>query len=292
MSFLFVDRILEFIPGKTCKGLKHVTYDDIYLSYDKNHNLCFNPCMVGETIGQLAAWNAMFSFDFKKRPVAGVVESATVHRNALIGETILLEATINSLDSSAIQYNARASVGNEEIFSINNAIGPMLTMDDFIDEDLIRKQFQEISRPGEWSESPRALEEIKTKFTPNLVPMTYDKIIELDPGVRMVATKKISRQAPYFPDHFPNKPVLPMSVLLECKLNLTHRFIKLSGLNNSYTIQEMRKIKMNEFIYPGDEVVSSIIVKHQDENEMILRYRSEILGRRICVLEIIMLRDV
>ena len=31
MRFLFVDRILELVPGKSIRGIKHVTQDDFYL---------------------------------------------------------------------------------------------------------------------------------------------------------------------------------------------------------------------------------------------------------------------
>lgn len=295
MSFLFVDRILEFTPGKTCRGLKHVTYDDLYLFRDVNNNLCFNPSMIGETLGQLAAWNAMFSFDFKRRPVAGVVESAKINRNVLVGETIFLEATIDNLDETAVQYNACAKIDNEEVFTITSALGPMLPMNDFIDDDLIRKQFNEISRPAAWQSSAISLADIS--FQPptnisNIIYPTYDKIIELEPGVKLVAIKKISRQAPYFPDHFPNKPVLPMTILIDCNIDLAHRFISKSTYADKYHLTEIRKIKMNDFVYPGDEIVSSVTIKNHDEDELILRYRTEVLGKRVCVLEIVMCRKI
>jgi 3-hydroxymyristoyl/3-hydroxydecanoyl-(acyl carrier protein) dehydratase len=290
MSFLFVDRITEFSPGIKCQGLKHITNDDVYLSYDKNNNLYFNPSMIGETLGQLAAWNAMFSVDFTKRPVAGVVESVRLHRNAFIGETLILESCIDSIDEDAIHYHSSARVGDELVLSISNALGPMLPMEDFIDESLIKKQFNEIHRPGEWDNSSDLSDNYKilqTK-TPSIVPMSFDKIIEHEPGVKLVATKKITRQAPYFPDHFPNKPVLPLTVLLECKVNLAKQFISQAGYTNNYHLKELRKIKMNEFVYPGDEVKSTLIAKSFTEDEFVLRYRSEVSGRRVCVLEIVM----
>lgn len=291
MSFLFVDRIIDFVPGKTCRGLKHVTFDDTYLFKDENGELCFSPCIIGETLGQLAAWNVMFNNDFTMRPVAGVVESAQLHRNVKVGETLLLEATIDSADDEAVQYSAKAFVDGEEVFCITKAIGPMLPMENFIEQDLIKRQFEEICRPGEWTGSSDLSSDflIAKDHTPrSKAALTYDRVIEHDPGVRVVGCKKISRQAPYFPDHFPNKPVLPMTILLECKINLAYQFIEKANMPIKYKLKELRKIKMNDFVLPGSEVVTSLIIKNQDANELILRFRSEVARKRVCVMEMVM----
>ncbi len=292
MSFLFVDRIIEFIPKKTCRGIKHITHDDKYLCINEKNELCFNPPMIGETLGQLAAWNVMFSCDFKMRPVAGVVECAQLHRNVKVGETLLLEANIDSIEQDAVQYSAKAYVDEEEVFCITRAIGPMLPMETFISEDLIKRQFNEIYRLGEWGGNSNLATDFtvnKTNINSTLINLTYDRVIEYDPGVRVVGCKKISRQAPYFPDHFPNKPVLPMTVLLECKINLAYQFIEKANLPYKYKLKELRKIKMNDFVFPGDEVVTSLIIKKQEDDEIILRFRSEVARKRVCVMEMVMI---
>lgn len=292
MSFLFVDRIIDFAPGKTCQGIKHITNDDEYLFYSKDNELCFSPCMIGETLGQLAAWNVMFSFDFKKRPVAGVVECARLNRNVFKGETLLLKANIDSLDDEAVQYSAQAYVGDEEVFNISRAIGPMLPMQDFIAEDLVKAQFNEIYRPGEWSDYTASLSDFHLKSsnaTIYTVPMSYDRVIEHEHGVRMIAAKKITRQSPYFRDHFPNKPVLPMTVLLESKINLAYEFASKTELFKNYKLKDLQKIKMNDFVHPGDEIVTSLIVIKQEKDELRLRFRTEVAKKRVCVMEMVMI---
>ena len=56
-----------------------------------------------------------------------------------------------SVDDRAVQYHSVARVGEELIFSIEGALGPLLPMADFIDTDEIRRQFTEIYHPGDWS---------------------------------------------------------------------------------------------------------------------------------------------
>ena len=290
MRFLFVDRILQLTPGELVRGIKHITPDDHYLCSDDQGQLCFMPSLVGETLGQLAAWNVMLSHNFKLRPVAGVVSSARLYRPALVGETLLLESFIDAMDDTAVQYHSVARVGEEVVFRIDGALGPLLPMADFIDEDLVRRQFDEINRPGDYLPFTTVDPLIRPQGVKGVSErsMLFDFIIASDPGVSLSAVKRITRAAPYFPDHFPNKPVLPMTVLLECKCNLAREFVARSGLTPQYQLQEMRKIKMNVFVQPGDVLTTHVTVKTQDANELVLSFRSEVDGKRVCVLDMVM----
>lgn len=295
MRFLFVDRIVHLSPGEWVGGIKHVTRDDAYLTSDERGRACFIPSLIGETLGQLAAWNVMQQNDFTLRPVAGVVSSARLHRPAYVGETLLLESYIDSLDERAVHYHSVARVGDEQVFSIEGALGPLLPMADFIDSALIRQQFAEINHPADWSEicnthaSPAVLE--LSGHGPTIAPLSFDRIIASEAGTSLVAEKRITRAAPYFPDHFPNKPVLPMTVLLECKLNLAREFVKRAGYPIKYQVSELRKIKMNEFVQPGDVVVCHVKVKQLTDSELILTYRSEVNGKRVCVVDVVLIPE-
>ncbi len=248
------------------------------------------PSLIGETLGQLAAWNVMLSNDFQRRPVAGVVSSARLHQSAFVGETLFLESFIDELDDTAVQYHSVARVNDDIVFSIEGALGPLLPMGDFIDSDVVRRQFSEIYRPGDslvCSRSQRD-ENLSPRMTAVITPLLFDSILTSEPGVRLSAEKRITRAAPYFADHFPNKPVLPMTVLLECKINLAREFVAQAQFSTPYHVQALRKIKMNVFVHPGDVLTSFVTVKSHDANELVLSFRSEVDGKRVCVLEMVM----
>lgn len=289
MRFLFVDRIVESVPGELVKGVKHVTKDDTYLTSDRQGKLCFIPSLIGETLGQLAAWNVMAHNQFTLRPVAGVVSSAQLHRPAYPGETILLESYIDRLDDTAVEYHSFARVGNELIFTIEGALGPLLPMADFISDEEIRLQYAQIYRPGDWSTYTQlTASSLDLEISRPIPALTFDRILNSEQGISLVAEKRIAGAAAYFRDHFPKKPVLPMTVLLECKSNLAYEFIAQAGYTQNYQISELRKIKMNEFIQPGDVVTCFVKVKQQDEQQLILSFRSEVEGKRVCVVDIVM----
>jgi 3-hydroxymyristoyl/3-hydroxydecanoyl-(acyl carrier protein) dehydratase len=294
MRFLFVDRIVQSSPGQFVRGIKHITGDDTFLTVDEQGLPCFIPCLIGEAVGQLAAWNVMQHNGFSQRPVAGIVASAKLHRPAYVGETLLLESYIDNLDERAVEYHSVAKVGDDLIFSVEGALGPLLPMTDFIHIDEVIQQYNEIDRPGDWplisvASSAVTQEELCGYSGLTMVPMAFDRISSCEPGVRLVAEKRITRAAPYLPDHFPKKPVLPMTVLLECKLNLAREFIARAGYTQQYKVRELRKIKMNEFVHPGDIVECCVTVKRHTEDELVLAYRSEVAGKRVCVVEVVLI---
>lgn len=294
MRFLFVDRIVQSSPGELIRGLKHVTKEDSCLTVDEQGRPCFISSLIGETLGQLAAWNVMTHNQFTQRPVAGVVASVCVKRPVYVGETVLLESFIDSLDSTAVEYHSEARVGDEPVFIIDGALGPLLPMEQFSDPCVVRQQYEEIYRPGDWASVvdiqkqviPRALDVSNDVL--RYSKFTFDQVIELEPGVSLVAVKKISRAAPYFPDHFPKKPVLPMTVLLECIQNLARQFIAVDKQYDKYQIKEMRRIKMNDFVMPGDVIIGRMTLRHHTEEQLIILCRCEVDGKRVCVVELVL----
>jgi 3-hydroxymyristoyl/3-hydroxydecanoyl-(acyl carrier protein) dehydratase len=293
MRFLFVDRILHSEKGKFIQGLKHVTADDYYLAVTETGRPHFAISLMGEILGQLAAWNVMDAMDFTKRPVAGMAFRAVVHRPAFVGETLWLESTIDSLDEQVVQYHSVARVQDEVIFTVDGALGPLLPMTDFIDEQDVRRQFAEIYRPID--DYSMLMDEVKSAEAPIInahqpiafTPM-FDDIVMSEPGVQLTAVKRISRAAPYFPDHFPRKPVLPLTILLECKVNLAREFLKRAAFQKSYRICEMRRIKMKDFVLPGDVVTCHVSVKRQDDDELVLSFNTDVLAKRVCSMELVL----
>ena len=290
MRFLFVDQILKRNHPRHIIGLKHITPEDPFLCYSaEGDSLCFIPSLIGETIGQLAAWQVMHEQHFMRRPVAGVVAEAIMHRQAYVGDTLLLECEIDTLDEVAVEYHGHASVDGELVFSVNGAIGPMLPMQDFIDESVVKQQFIEIDRtidicPKEYVATlPKGLN--VTRGQEYL--LQFDAITAMEPEKSCRAIKKISRSALYFADHFPNKPVLPLTVLLEFIRKLSFDFLQASNWHHRFKLLRMERIKMSEFVQPGEVVESELLVKKCSDSGMVLHIRSFVNQKRICVVDLV-----
>ena len=289
MRFLFVDQILSRSNPRQITGVKHITSDDPFLCKLSNSDAyCFIPSLIGETIGQLAAWAVMHEKNFEYRPVAGVVAEAEMIKPALLGQTLFLSCEIDALDDVAVQYHGSAMVNDEAIFTVKGAIGPLLPMQDFIDRDVVMAQFAEIDRQTSienWSEFAADIE--INAFNIACYPMQFDTIFETIPQKSCRAVKKISRSASYFADHFPNKPVLPLTVLLECKRRLAETFLMVSNWFHQYELVKMKRIKMSDFVQPGAVIHTELLVKNQSETELVLHLRTYADNKRVCVLDLV-----
>lgn len=289
MRFLFVDQILNRDHPQKITGVKHITPDDPFLcKIPESDQYCFIPTLVGETVGQLAAWHVMQQNHFTLRPVAGVVAEAILHRSAYVGETLLLECEIVSHDEVAVEYHGHASVNGELVFTINGAIGPMLPMNQFIDKKVVQQQFLEIDRPGSMEDLhfyPQ--DSVMTATMCQEYLMQFDKIYDIHPKQSCKAFKKISRSSPYFADHFPNKPVLPLTVLLECKRQLAQDFLFASEWFSKYRLLRMEKIKMSDFVQPGAVIQTELLVKKVTQDQLVLHLRTFLPNKRVCVVDLV-----
>lgn len=290
MSFLFVDRILRMDEGRFIQGIKQITLSDAYLtpSWYDTETLTLMSSIIGETLGQLGAWCAMHANNFTLRPVAGVVSAVHIHDEAKVGDTLFLETTIDALDDAAVEYHSSATVNGRPVFTIESALGPMLPMQDFIDTEVVKEQFERIYRPDS-----EGMISGGAAFSAELLPgvaiqthVAFDSIIECQPGEKIVAQKSFSLSAPYVPDHFPRKPVLPLTILLQAKLQLAASFLTKSFEDGkNFRPVTVRKIKMSDFVQPGNSVVTQVRLKEKTDAQAIVTYRTEMNGKRVCMAE-------
>jgi 3-hydroxymyristoyl/3-hydroxydecanoyl-(acyl carrier protein) dehydratase len=296
MNFLFVDRILKLEPDQYIAGVKYITPDIGYLQQDAEGQTHVMPEVIGEALGQLGAWNVMQQNAFTRRPVAGVVGSVEFLGHAYVGDTVLLETFIDQHDEQAVHYHSVASVNGQPIFKINNALGPCLPMEEFIDSTEVRQQFAQIHRPDDIaSVISAATQEAKlvSKIEPaQFIQVGFDKILSWETGGNVVAMKHVSLHAPYFVDHFPRKPVLPLTLLIHCKTQLAREYIvDLLGTEKAdkFYLANLRKIKMNQFIQPGDSIQTTLMPVKIEDEMILLRFRTELAGKRVCISELIFL---
>ena len=45
--------------------------------------------------------------------------------------------------------------------------------------------------------------------------LMIDRVLECEPGKRILALKNVSANEPYFPGHFPHRPIMPGVLILE-----------------------------------------------------------------------------
>ena len=63
-------------------------------------------------------------------------------------------------------------------------------------------------------------------YLPHRFPfLLIDRVESVEPGKRIVAIKNVSINEPFFPGHFPNRPVMPGVLILEAMAQAAAIFV-------------------------------------------------------------------
>ena len=274
--FHFVDQILELDPGRHALGIKRVTARDTFVRANARGEPVLLSCIIGEALGQLGAWSVMAAKDFTVRPVAGVVGEVAIVGDAAVGDSVLLDTTIDSVTDDAVFYHATASVDGETVLRLENVLGPLLPMEQFNDPKEMRERFARIHH------SVDSAEAIQTGEGPTaFFDVSFDEVLSFESCKETTAVRTISGREAYLRDHFPRKPVLPLSLLLESLFQLGQKLLEDSG--SSYVPTGARKVKMSRFVEPGSSLVAKVQVSERSSECALLRFRCEVDGERVCV---------
>jgi len=90
-----------------------------------------------------------------------------------------------------------------------------------------------------------------------------DRVIEVDSGKTLTAIKNVSRNEPFFEGHFPQLPVFPGVLMLECIAQASAILASLmidataSG-KNLYLFAGVDKARFRSPVEPGDQLVIDI----------------------------------
>lgn len=94
-----------------------------------------------------------------------------------------------------------------------------------------------------------------------------DQVLELEPGARIRAVKRLSPDEQYLKDHFPRFPVMPGVIMLEALYQASSWLVRQSeGFAHSIVLlKEARNVKYSDFVAPGQTLeVTAEILKQDD----------------------------
>jgi 3-hydroxymyristoyl/3-hydroxydecanoyl-(acyl carrier protein) dehydratase len=164
--------------------------------------------LVGEAVGQLAAWAAMAAVDFGQRPMAGLAGSVELLHAPCPGQVLELAADIENVDAESVEYRGTAHADGTPLLRLKDCVGPMLPLADFDDPQKLRARFEALCSSG-----------ADAGGFPGLPPLEFARTGG-DPELWMAATFQAPAEAPFFADHFPRRPVFPGSLLMHLTLRL------------------------------------------------------------------------
>jgi len=232
-AFSFVDRITAIEGGRRIRG-----HYAIPAGIDS-----FSPSLVGEAIGQIAAWAAMAAVDFTHRPVAGIVGGIDLTSTVRPGQRLELSADLDGVDTSAIAYSGTAQVEGSPVLRLERCVGPMVPVEEFDDPQALRERFALLSAAGA---APGAFG--------GMCPLIAHRGGG-EPGRSVRATLELPATASFFSDHFPRRPVFPGSLLVDQNLQLVAALaaeIPPPDNGGRWVARRLTGLKLRSFIPPGE----------------------------------------
>ena len=264
--FHYVDRICALEPNKHIKALKFIRPEDELFYLTPEGHRCVSPAIISECLAQAASWLIIKSQDFKFRPVYLSDDFSKFRWHAKEGDCVVLEVEVTNIDEEVWTVSAEASVDGKTIATSKCSRSYLMPIEDFDQIDLVRKQFNNLYRPG--AEAPKN-DLPPLRRCPKPEPLKFvDGIIEHNDRFSITTYKNFTTCEPYFATHFRFRPVVP-GVLLMSALGESCQYLTrdpLSSVRRTSGLYPVfvKDVRFRKFVTPGDRLTIKTMVTRGD----------------------------
>lgn len=125
-------------------------------------------------------------------------------------------------------------------------------------------------------------------YLPHRYPfLLVDRVVDLVPGETLTAIKNVTSNEPFFPGHFPNRPVMPGVLIVEAMAQacaiLASYGLDLSGENRRvYYFTGIDKVRFKRPVEPGDQLRTHVAILRRIKNMWRCSGESNVDGRLCC----------
>jgi 3-hydroxyacyl-[acyl-carrier-protein] dehydratase len=107
------------------------------------------------------------------------------------------------------------------------------------------------------------------KILPHAYPfLLVDRIVEMDPGKRIVGIKNVTYNEPFFPGHFPGRPIMPGVLIVEAMAQtagvLVFKSLPEEKYGQAVFFLGIDSVRFRKPVIPGDQLRLEVeITKHR-----------------------------
>lgn len=107
------------------------------------------------------------------------------------------------------------------------------------------------------------------KLLPHRYPfLLVDRIIEMEPGIRVLGIKNVTINEGFFQGHFPEQPIMPGVLIIEALAQVAGVLAFSSGASEGRSVYFMsiEKAKFRKPVFPGDQLKLEVKILQQRGN--------------------------
>jgi len=108
-----------------------------------------------------------------------------------------------------------------------------------------------------------------------------DRVLELEPGVKVTTVKCLSMGEEYLADHFPRFPVMPGVLMLQAMTDASALLVAAteSFTHSMITLKEARNVRFAGFVQPGRVLTVTAEILKLEDRDVELKARGTVDGR-------------
>ena len=132
------------------------------------------------------------------------------------------------------------------------------------------------------------------RLLPHRYPfLLVDRVVELEPNVRVRAIKNVTINEPFFQGHFPGHPVMPGVLVIEAMAQAGGLLTQLSrsgsgnGQDKLFYLVKVDKARFSRMVVPGDTLDLEVTLKRTIRGMAQYECTARVDGREVASAEIL-----
>ncbi|WP_119632739.1 3-hydroxyacyl-ACP dehydratase FabZ [Methylocaldum marinum] len=130
------------------------------------------------------------------------------------------------------------------------------------------------------------------EYLPHRYPfLLVDRVLEVEPGKRLLAYKNVTYNEPFFTGHFPELPIMPGVLIIEALAQTTGLLASetapdVLGKGMVYYLVGLDKVRFKRPVVPGDRLMLEATYLRHKRNIWAFSCRAEVDGEFVASAEI------
>ncbi len=130
------------------------------------------------------------------------------------------------------------------------------------------------------------------EYLPHRYPfLLVDRVLEIEPGQRLLALKNVTYNEPFFTGHFPELPIMPGVLIIEALAQATGLLAsetapEVLGKGMTYYLVGLDKVRFKRPVVPGDRLMLEATYLRHKRNIWAFACKAEVDGEFVASAEI------